>query len=133
MGVLPIRGLLTIGFTMAVSLLVAVGTFEQGWLSGVSDALGRTGPLHFMVPPMSFAIVLGLSLDYDVFLLGRILEFRLAGYSDKRAIELGVESTGSIIISAGLIMAIAFSGVVFSSIPALNEVGLLMVVAVLVD
>ncbi len=45
----------------------------------------------------AFAVVLGLSLDYDVFLLGRILEYRLMGYDDIKSLELGLRSTGNII------------------------------------
>merc|ERR1712083_86521 len=86
-----------------------------------------------MVMPFLFFVALGLSLDYDVFLLGRIVEFRCAGFNDRDAIELGLWKTGKIITAAGSIMTIAFSGLLISKISCMHVMGAGMVVAVLLD
>jgi uncharacterized membrane protein YdfJ with MMPL/SSD domain len=59
---------------------------------------------------MSFSVVVGISLDYDIFLLSRVMEFRQQGYNTHDAIVLGLAKSGHVITSAGLIMALAFSG-----------------------
>ena len=71
---------------------------------------------------MSFSILVGLGLDYDIFLLTRIVEFRQEGYSTADAIVLAMAMTGPVIAAAGLIMAIAFAGtfVDLSEIMAFN-------------
>jgi len=83
---------------------------------------------------MTVTILCGLALDYDIFLFARIHEYKMdAGLSTKDAIIRGVYNTGSIITAAGCIMAIAFCGLLFSDITSLNQVGFILVVAVLVD
>jgi uncharacterized membrane protein YdfJ with MMPL/SSD domain len=53
---------------------------------------------------MAFSILIGLALDYDIFLMSRVVEFRRLGWSDRAAVCLAVEKTGTIITAAGLIM-----------------------------
>jgi uncharacterized membrane protein YdfJ with MMPL/SSD domain len=60
--------------------------------------------LYWLTPVMSFSILVGLGLDYDIFLYSRIYEYRLEGYSDRAAIAHGVYKTGGIITAAGIIM-----------------------------
>merc|ERR1712050_512811 len=69
----------------------------------------------------------------DIFLLGRVCEYRCQGEGDRESIAYGVAKTGPFITSAGIIMAIAFSGLMLSPIPMLNQVSLLLVAAVLID
>jgi len=82
---------------------------------------------------MAFSIIVGLGLDYDVFLISRVLEFRLHGYTNKASIVKGLYKTGHIITAAGIIMAVAFSGLLLSSEIILNQVAFFLVVAVLLD
>lgn len=63
---------------------------------------------------MTFPVVVGLGLDYDTFLLTRIMEYRMSGLSDRQSVLKGTVKTGGIITAAGIIMAIAFSGLLFS-------------------
>ena len=63
---------------------------------------------------MTFSIIVGLGLDYDVFLISRVLEFRLRGYTNKASIVKGLYKTGHIITAAGIIMAVAFFGIVIN-------------------
>merc|ERR1711871_1318670 len=102
-------------------------------LSSIGGPWAPTGGVICVLPPLAVAVVLGLALDYGVFLIGRIVEFRDMGVPDNDAIALGVCKSGRVITAAGLIMAITFSGLVMSAIPALNVLGTLLVAAVLLD
>ena len=75
----------------------------------------------------------GLTLDYDLFLIGRIYEFRMEGYSTSEATVLGLEKTGGIITTAGIIMLAAFSVLLMSSSPVVVQMGFVLAVAVFVD
>jgi uncharacterized membrane protein YdfJ with MMPL/SSD domain len=131
---IPIRGVVTILLTQ----MTAFGFLVLVYQNGVFDSTGwscleSTGGVSFLLPALLYLIVLGLSLDYDVFLMERTVEFRDMGFGDRDAIELGLWGTGSVISAAGLIMAIAFSGNLLSSTAVMNVVGLLLVTAVLLD
>ena len=82
---------------------------------------------------MSFSVLTGLALDYDIFLLSRIVEYRELGYDDRAAVTLGLAKTGWIISAAGLVMAIAFGGLLLAQEPAMNQLSFFLVVSVLVD
>ena len=70
---------------------------------------GKDEPgMCWLIPVMAFSIMVGLSLDYDVFLVSRIVEYRAEGKSDRESVLLGLAKTGRIITAAGIIMAIAF-------------------------
>jgi len=74
----------------------------------------------------------GLSLDYDVFLISRVVEYRTEGRSDAESVLLGLAKTGRIITAAGLIMAIAFFGLLLSDQSSMNQLSFFLVVSVLV-
>jgi RND superfamily putative drug exporter len=74
-----------------------------------------------------------LAIDYDLFLFSRVVEYRKSGYSDRTAIVLAVGQTGGIISAAGLVMALAFGGLMLSSTMTLVEFGFLLAFAVMVD
>lgn len=112
-------------------------TYQHGAFDFVGvRALGRApngGELCWLAPVMCFSIIIGLGLDYDVFLISRIYEFRLAGYVDHAAALKGVYKTGYIITAAGLIMTVAFGGLFASTELLLNQAAFLLVVSVLFD
>lgn len=132
---LPLRSIVTITLTQIACFGAIVGVYEQGYLEFLHvPALGRMEHgLLFPVVPLCFVLVLGFSLDYDVFLVDRIVEFRKAGCSDTQAVQKGVEKTCAIITSAGAVMACAFSGLLLSQMPLLNIIGTALVTAVIVD
>merc|ERR1712048_327482 len=132
--VIPLRGIVTILVTQIVGFAILTAVYCKGYFNGLGiDAFKGIGGVNFLVPPMTFVIVLGLSLDYDVFLIGRIVEYRKQGFSDNDAIELGVWKTSQIITAAGIIMMIAFSGQLFSRMYLMNELGCVLVTAVALD
>ncbi len=70
---------------------------------------------------MSFSILVGLALDYDIFLMSRVVEYRHHGWSDAAAVALAVDKTAGIITAAGLIMAISFAGLLIPKTVVLNQ------------
>eukprot|EP00930_Biecheleria_cincta_P056748 TRINITY_DN42808_c0_g1_i1.p1 TRINITY_DN42808_c0_g1~~TRINITY_DN42808_c0_g1_i1.p1 ORF type:complete len:873 (-),score=128.63 TRINITY_DN42808_c0_g1_i1:125-2743(-) len=125
-----LRSIMTIAFTLAVVYTMAHRVFVLGMLRD----FGIPAPgLFFMVPVMTFAIVLGLALDYDIFLLGRMLELRERGLESLEAVTDGVAQTGPVITSAGIMMAIAFGGICMSEVTAMRQMSMIFVFAVLLD
>jgi len=80
-----------------------------------------------------FPILVGLSLDYRVFFLNIMIEMKEKGYSNSEAVAIGLHRTGTVIMTAGFIMVIAFGGLVFSTVSALQQIGFLLFVGVAID
>ena len=123
-----IMNLLSIG--AAYGVIVAV--FQWGWLSGVLG-VGDPGPIESWAPMMLFAIVFGLSMDYEVFLLSRMKEEYDRTGDNAEAVADGLASTARVITAAAAIMFFVFAGFVLSIERALQLFGLGLAVAVLVD
>ena len=97
----------------------------------IFDSLG-TG-IYWMIPVCCIPLIIGLTLDYDTFLVSRIFEFRHQGYTSEAAILKGLEESGPSITYAGIIMAVAFSALILSNEYVLNQFGTVLVVSSLVD
>jgi putative drug exporter of the RND superfamily len=122
-----VMNLLSIG--AAYGVMVAV--FQWGWLGrqvGVSGA-----PIEAWAPMMLFAIVFGLSMDYEVFLLSSVREHYDATGDNAHAVAQGLAATARLITAAALIMVLVFGSFVLSDIRALKLIGLGLGVAVAVD
>jgi len=133
--VVPLRSLLTMLLTLLWVYGGGVLTYQYGVLQW-TGIWGLTGTFHgqyWMMPVVCFSMVVGICLDYDIFLLSRIAEKREEGMSPDEAIRQGLCETGGIISAAGLIMAIAFGGLMFTSMLLVNLIGFYMVFAVLYD
>jgi RND superfamily putative drug exporter len=115
-----------IGFGV-LTLVVQEGHFAS--LSG----LDRTGPIETFVPPIAFAILFGLSMDYMVFLMSRIREEHVHGMPTRAAVEHGIAAIGRVIVAAALIMATVFSAFILTPDRITKEFGLLLAVAILTD
>jgi RND superfamily putative drug exporter len=123
-----IMNLLSIG--AAFGVIVAV--FQYGWgrsLIGV----GKEGPIEAWAPMMLFAVVFGLSMDYEVFLLSRIREEYDRTHDNALAVADGLAQTARVITAAAAIMICVFSSFVLNSEYALKLFGLGLAVAVLFD
>jgi len=123
-----VMNLLSIG----ASYGVIVAVFQWGWgksLFGVEE----TVPIVAFVPMMMFAILFGLSMDYEVFLLSRIREEYNESGDNLRSVTRGLASTARVITSAALIMISVFLAFVPSPVPTVKMFGLGLAVAVLVD
>ncbi len=130
--VLPLKAIVMNLLSLGASFGALVWVFQDGHLSGLTgtEALGS---LSITTPVLVFAIAFGLSMDYEVFLLGRIAEaYRRTGDNDA-AVERGLQRTGGIITAAALLMAVVFAGFVAGGFSPIKQVGLGLVLAVVVD
>ena len=96
----------------------------------MSEATGSVFPL---VPIVAFAIVFGLSMDYEVFLVARVLEGRRSGLSESDAIPEGMARTAGLITSAAAIMIVVFAAFTFGSFLVIKMIGFTLAFAVLID
>jgi RND superfamily putative drug exporter len=127
---------LTAAITTLLSAFVAFGVLtlvvQEGHLLGLTG-LDRTGPIETFVPPIAFAILFGLSMDYMVFLMSRIREEHSHGLETREAIEVGIAAIGRVIVAAALIMGTVFAAFILSADRVPKEFGLLLAVAILTD
>jgi RND superfamily putative drug exporter len=126
----------TAAITTILSAFVGFGVLtmvvQEGHLLGLTG-LDRTGPIETFVPPIAFAILFGLSMDYMVFLMSRIREEHVHGLPTRLAIEHGISAIGRVIVAAAIIMATVFSAFILSHDRIPKEFGLLLAVAILTD
>ena len=119
--------------SVAASFGVLVLVFQDGHgvrFFGVPEGTGSIFPI---VPIVAFAIVFGLSMDYEVFLVARVLEARRAGLSEEEAIPEGLARTAGLITSAAAIMIVVFAAFTFGSFLVVKMLGFTLAVAVLID
>ncbi|MEE8407213.1 MAG: MMPL family transporter [Acidimicrobiia bacterium] len=114
----------------AYGLLVIV--FQEGLGETVFD-FTSTGTVNWVTPVLLFAILFGLSMDYEVFLLSRIRELHERGYSNDQAVAIGLENTAKVITGAAAIMVVVFGSFLLSSILLMKELGFALAAAVLID
>ncbi len=119
-----------------VSVGCAYGTlvvvFQWGWLDRVTG-YKAPGHLNTLTPPLILAIVFGLSMDYEVFLLSRIREYWLGSRNASDAVTRGLLASAKTISSAALILMCVFAVFIGTGLPAIKEVGLGVAVAIGVD
>ncbi|MFJ5546638.1 MMPL family transporter [Streptomyces sp. NPDC093225] len=118
--------------SIAASYGVVVAVFQWGWGSSLLG-LDETVPVESYVPTMMFAIVFGLSMDYEVFLLSRIREYWLAGRDNQAAVAAGLASTARVITCAALIMTSVFLAFLLSQNPVVKMLALGLGVSVVLD
>jgi len=118
--------------SIAASYGVVVAVFQWGW---GGPALGVSGkvPIESYVPMMMFAIVFGLSMDYEVFLLARVHEAWMRTRDSKGSVAHGLEITARVITCAALIMVSVFAAFILSNNITVKMLGLGLAVSVLVD
>jgi RND superfamily putative drug exporter len=129
--VLPAKAVVMNLLSVSATYGVLVVVFEHGW--GRHIGLESTPQIDGWVPIFLFAMLFGLSMDYEVFLLSRIREEWDRRGDNEAAIAYGLEHTGRIITAAAIIMIAAFGGFVAGSFPALKEFGLGLSAAILLD
>jgi RND superfamily putative drug exporter len=120
--------LLSIG--AAFGVLVAV--FQWGWL-GSLFGVSRAGPIEAFLPVMLFAILFGLSMDYEVFLISRIQEEWLTSGDNHAAVRKGLASTGKTITAAALIMILVFGSFILGGERVIKEFGLGLAAGIAID
>ena len=126
----------TAAITTLLSAFVGFGVLtlvvQEGHLLGLTG-LDRTGPIETFVPPIAFAILFGLSMDYMVFLMSRIREEHVHGLPTRAAVEHGISAIGRVVVAAAVIMGTVFTAFILSADRIPKEFGLLLAVAILTD
>jgi RND superfamily putative drug exporter len=129
--VLPLKAvlmnLLSVGATYGVLVLV----FQHGW--GEVIGLQQSDQIDAWIPIFLFAMLFGLSMDYEVFLLSRMREEWDKRHENEAAVAYGLQHTGRIITAAAIVMVAAFSGFTFGSFVGLQEFGVGLSAAILLD
>jgi putative drug exporter of the RND superfamily len=127
---------LTAAITTILSAFIGFGVLtlviQEGHLMSLTG-LDRTGPIETFVPPIAFAILFGLSMDYMVFLTSRIREEHVHGLKTREAVEHGIAAIGRVVVAAAIIMATVFSAFILTPERVSKEFGLLLAVAILTD
>jgi putative drug exporter of the RND superfamily len=129
--VLPLKAVLLNLLSVSATYGVLVLVFQKGLHSGLG--LEGTPQIEGWIPIFLFAMLFGLSMDYEVFLLSRIREEWDRRHDNEEAVAYGLEHTGRIITAAALIMIAAFSGFTAGSFVGLQEFGIGLSAAILLD
>ncbi len=119
--------------SVAASFGALVLVFQDGRASRLLGVPAGTGSVFPLVPIVAFAIVFGLSMDYEVFLVARVLEARRSGLSETDAITEGLARTAGLITSAAAIMVVVFAAFTFGNFLVVKMIGFTLAIAVLID
>jgi putative drug exporter of the RND superfamily len=129
--VIPVQAAVMNLLSIGASLGVVVAIFQWGWLGSFFNVKG--GPIEVFIPVMLFAIVFGLSMDYEVFLVSRIHEEWGRSKNASYAVNRGLASTGRVITAAAAIMICVFASFALGDERVLKLFGLSLATAVFLD
>jgi RND superfamily putative drug exporter len=129
--VIPLQAAFMNLLSILASLGVVVAIFQHGWLGGLFGVTG--GPIEAFIPVLLFAIVFGLSMDYEVFLVSRIHEEWTRSRDPSGAVVSGVATTGRVITAAAIIMVCVFLSFVTGNDRVLKLFGVSLASAVFLD
>jgi RND superfamily putative drug exporter len=128
----PLKAVVGFLFTIAATMGAVVWIFQQGHLTGLL-AVSGTGPVLSFLPVLMIAILFGLAMDYQVFLVTRIREAHVHGDEPIPAIQAGFRASARVVTAAGLIMIAVFSGFILGDDPIIKSIGFALAFGVLVD
>jgi RND superfamily putative drug exporter len=129
---IPLIGVAMNLLTMGVAFGSIVAVFQWGWGSEALGA-GGAGPVEAFVPVIVIAILFGLSMDYQVFLISRMHEEWSHSEDNTRAVRIGHAETGQVICAAAVIMASVFASFIFGGQRMIAEFGVALALAILLD
>ena len=130
--VIPVKALLLNVVSLGAALGVIVWVFQHGNLQGPLG-FDSVGAVESTIPLLVLAFGFGLSMDYEVFLISRIVELHERGYSNDDSVVVGLQRSGRIITCAALLVVIVFSGFVVGKLLVIKEIGVGLAIAVLLD
>ncbi len=130
--VLPLKAVLMNLLSIGAAYGVLVAVFQWGWLDSLLGFESQ-GALSTINVPLIFAVVFGLSMDYEVFLMSRIRERYMQHGENERAVAEGLSSSARTISSAALIMTSVFAVFILTGVPSIKELGLGCAVAIALD
>ena len=128
----PLKAAIGILLSIGAALGIVVAVFQWGWGASLIGVDGTMAIISFL-PVMSFAILFGLSMDYEVFILSRVREEWLRTGDARQSVIRGVGATARVITAAAAIMTAVFGGFLLGDQPVVKMVGLALAVAVLLD
>ncbi|WP_199624772.1 MMPL family transporter [Paenibacillus alkalitolerans] len=129
---LPLKAVLMNVLSLGASLGIAVAVFQHGWMA---DALNITsiGYVSIILPVTIFCVVFGISMDYEVFLISRIMEeYERTGDNDRSTAE-GIKKTGGVITSAAFILMVVVGFFIFTDIEITKALGVGLFCAIFID
>jgi putative drug exporter of the RND superfamily len=129
--VIPVQAAVMNLLSIGAALGVIVAIFQWGWLGGLMGV--QKGPIESFIPVMLFAIVFGLSMDYEVFLISRIHERWTLTRDNSRAVAEGLALTGRVVTAAAAIMVCVFLSFMLLNGRIIKEFGLSLASAVFLD
>ncbi len=128
----PLKAVLLNLLSIGAAYGVLVMVFQWGWGAGLIG-LESTSPIDPFIPMFMFAVLFGLSMDYEVFLLSRVREKYLATGDNDTSVIHGIAGTARVITSAALIMIAVFGGFIFGNDPTIKMFGVGLATAIFVD
>jgi RND superfamily putative drug exporter len=130
--VIPVTAAVMNLLSIAAAFGILVAVFQHGTL-GSLFGVNQPGPIEAFLPVMMFAILFGLSMDYEVFLISRVHEEWLKSGDNKTAVRNGLAATGKTITAAALIMILVFGSFIAGGLRVIKEFGLGLAAGILVD
>lgn len=130
--VIPLTAALTSLLSFAGAMGVTVAIFQWGWLDPILGVSG-TGPILPFLPVMVFAILFGLSMDYQVFLVSRMKESWEKTSDNRLAVREGLAGSGKVVVIAAAIMSCVFISFVPTPIDAIKLFGVALAASVIID
>ena len=128
---LPIKAVLMSALSLSATLGILVWIFQQGHGSSLLDV--TPAPLEVGIVVLMAAVVFGLSTDYEVFLLSRMVEARTRGATTAEAVTTGLTRTGRVISAAALLLIVVTGAFALSAVTTMRFVGVGMIIALLLD
>ncbi len=129
---LPVKAVLMTLLSVASAYGVLVAVFKWGWLYGLFGG-SAPGYIESTTPPLLLAVVFGLSMDYEVFMLSRIREEYAASGDNRSAVAGGLRTSAATITSAAAIMVSVFCAFAIVSVPSVKQLGFGLAVAIALD
>ncbi|MFN3266976.1 MAG: MMPL family transporter [Deinococcales bacterium] len=129
----PLKSILLNSLSVAASYGVVTLVLQHGFLAEFLNAPTDVGLIDVTMPLVLFAVIFGLSMDYEIFLLSRMQEAHLAGCDTPSAVKIALERTGSVISSAALVMVIVFAAFIPGNVVVNKTLGLGLSMAVALD
>jgi RND superfamily putative drug exporter len=130
---LPIKAVLLNLLSLSATLGFLTWIFQDGHLHWLLGPFITTGTVDISTMVLVAVIAFGLSMDYELFMLSRIKEQHLAGYSTVESVAFGLQRSGRIITTAALVLAVSFYGFTTSSVSIMKLLGIGVAFAILLD
>jgi RND superfamily putative drug exporter len=129
---IPVKAVIMNVLSLGATFGAMVWVFQDGNLSGLLG-FDPVGSIDLVLPTIIFLFAFGLSMDYEVFLLGRVKEFHDRSGDNDLSVSHGLQSTGRIITSAALLIVVVFAGFAAGETLTIKQLGVGLALAVIVD